>query len=809
MAEEKNEGSAGKGEHGVPGAGALCESEARFRAIFNRVSDIILLLEITPGGIPVIIDLNESVCRILGYSREELVGKPVSILDPGLTPEVARERQRKAEVEGRFTVMHPCKDGTVREFESSASALTLGDKRLAISVERDVTERRKTEDELGFRAALLDNSSDAIQALETDGKIIYANKTTFSTTGYVREELLGRPITVLDSPEDAALAKVRIAQLFKEGSAQFAMRRVRKDGTSFPVEVYASMMEMEGRKIIIAVDRDITERARAEADIRESYEIQGVLNSILRHSLEPIPLEKKLEDHLASLSTLPWLAVEPRGAVFLAAGRTLKLAVQRGLAPALLSACASVPFGKCLCGRAAESGEPVAAAHLGPEHEITYEGMAPHGHYCAPIKAAGKILGVLNLYLKESTEISGKRRDFIAAVCDILAADILHARMEEQFVHAQKMEAVGHMAGGVAHDFNNILTAITGYAEFLRAALPPGDPKSADVEEIIKAGDRASALTRQLLVFCRKQVVHFRPLDLDQLVPDVMKMIRRMIPEDIEFRTFLGSAPAQVMANQGQIEQMLINLAVNARDAMPDGGKLTFETARVELDSDYAAAHHGVSPGRYVMLAVTDTGCGMSPEVAERVFEPFFTTKERGRGTGLGLSTVYGIVKQGGGEIFVYSEPGKGTAFKVYLPVAGQIAAEAPQERLPLAACQGAETVLVVEDDESVRRFVTRCLSQNGYSVLEAAAPREALRICETRRDISLMITDIIMPQMNGYELSRAVQASLPRLKVIFMSGYTDNALSRPVAAFLEKPLKADVLLRTVREVLDSGRFSA
>jgi len=788
---------------------ALRESEARFHSIFTQASDLILLLEIPPKGIPVIQDVSDSVVRLLGYAREDLIGKPVSVLDPHeVTDELLAGRRRKAAAGIRFEVTHRCKDGTIKEFECSVSPLPIGRKTLAISVERDITERRKMDEELRFRAALLDNATDSIHALEIDGKLIYVNETVAKATGYLPAELLGKNISMLDSSEDSVLVSSRLAQLLTEGDARFNVLRVRKDGTSFPVEVYASVMNLEGRKIIIAVDRDITEIKRVELDMRESYEIQGVLNAMLQHSLMPLPLQQKLADHLATLFSIPWLAVEPKGCVFLVTGRTLILTVQQGLAPALLVACAKLPFGKCLCGRAAESGEIVTSNHIGPDHEIVYEGIKPHGHYCAPVIAAGKTLGVLNLYLKEGTEITGKRRDFIKAVTDILAADILHARVEEQFAHSQKMEAIGHMAGGVAHDFNNILTAIMGYAGFLRAALPAGDPNCSDVDQITAAGERAAALTQQLLTFSRKQVVQFNVLNLDQIVPDIVKMVRRMIVEDIEFKTFLYSAPANVLANQGQIEQIILNLAVNARDAMPNGGKLTFETAQIELDANYAADHPGVSPGRYVMLAVSDTGHGMSPEIVARIFEPFFTTKEQGKGTGLGLSTVYGIVKQSGGNIFVYSEPGKGTTFKIYLPSVAEKTAEKKVEKTALSSYRGTETILLVEDDESVRKFVYRLLSQNGYSVLEAATPREAIKFCELRHDIHLMITDIVMPQMNGYELSKVTATMVPRMKVIFMSGYTDNALTRqnisePGRVFLEKPLKVATILLKIREVLE------
>ncbi|MBI5742947.1 MAG: PAS domain S-box protein [Elusimicrobia bacterium] len=794
---------------------ALQESETRFHSIFTNVSDLVLLLKLLPSGAPIIQDVSESVVKLLGFSRNELVGRPISVLDPELTasaPEIAESiisDRRKAAAEGRsFVVKHTCKDGTVREFECSANLCAAGRENLAISVERDISERLRTETELRFRAELLDNATDAIHALELDGRIIYVNETVVRTTGYSREELLGMNVSRLDSPADAELAQGRLRRLFADGAGRFRLLRVRKDGSSFPVEAYARVASLGDKKLIIAVDRDITELERSEAEMRESYEIQHALNDILRQSLTPLPLQKKLSAHLAVLFSIPWLAVEPRGAIFLSGGDSLVLTAQQGLAPELLAACARLPFGKCLCGKAAKSGETITSSCVNSDHDISYEGIAQHGHYCAPILASGKVLGVVNLYLKEGVVVNGKRLDFLKAVSDILAADILRSRVEEQLVHSQKMEAIGHVAGGVAHDFNNILSAIMGYASFLGAGIPAGDPRRADLEEILKAGERATGLTRQLLAFSRKQVISSTALDLDAVVPEVVKMIRRIVAENIEFVTALASAPAKVLANQGQLEQVLLNLAVNARDAMPGGGKLTFETALVALGENYTAGDPEVLPGRYVMLAVSDTGAGMSPEIKARIFEPFFTTKEQGKGTGLGLSTVYGIVKQSGGNIYVYSEPGKGTTFKLYFPVAGTQEPVKEEARPATAPHTGTGTLLLVEDDEPVRRFLARLLTQNGYTVLEADSPDAALELCGERRDIRLMLTDMIMPRMNGFELARAVAERAPGVKVIFMSGYTDNALAGMQGAaaqgitFLEKPLNSDIVLQKVRDAL-------
>ncbi len=385
--------------------------------------------------------------------------------------------------------------------------------------------------------------------------------------------------------------------------------------------------------------------------------------------------------------------------------------------------------------------------------------------------------------------------------------------LEEQVILAQKMEAIGRLAGGVAHDFNNILTAIGGYTDLLLADLAPDDKRRRDVEEIHRAADRAAALTHQLLAFSRRQVLQPKVISLNALVPDIEKMLRRLIGENILFATVLHPQLGNVRADPGQLEQVIVNLAVNARDAMPNGGRLTIETRNVELDESYTTDHPNVKPGHYVMLAVTDTGVGMNEETKARIFEPFFTTKVRGKGTGLGLATVYGIVQQTGGHIWPYSEPGQGTTMRVYLPCVAAPAdpIEHPIETTP-TALRGTETILLVEDEAPVRSITRQLLQRNGYTVLEASDGQTALALVDGTQhgtQVDLLLTDVIMPGMSGRELAAQLMARRPALRVLFMSGYTDDAVVRhgmlePGLAYLEKPFRPPTLLRKVREVLQA-----
>jgi len=408
-------------------------------------------------------------------------------------------------------------------------------------------------------------------------------------------------------------------------------------------------------------------------------------------------------------------------------------------------------------------------------------------------------------------QTSGHEITFAGRRAELVVIDDVteRKRLEEQFRQAQKMEAVGRLAAGVAHDFNNLLTAILGTTDLMIEDLPADDPDREGLLDIRGAAERAAVLTRQLLTFSRQQVVSPRMLRLNELITDLVKLLRRLLGEDVTIASALAPDCGAVKADPGQLEQVLVNLAVNARDAMPNGGRLTIETRNVDLDADYPTERVMIPAGRYVMLAVTDNGTGMDAQTNARIFEPFFTTKPVGKGTGLGLATVYGVVQQTGGYIWLYSELGHGTSFKIYLP---RVDADGPQpaeEEQRASALDGSETVLVAEDEEAVRLIIAKALEARGYRVLSARDGSEALELAAGHGGIDLLVTDVVMPDMNGRELSRCLTEARPNLRTLYLSGYTDDAmLHRGVlqegVAFLQKPFSLGALARKVRDVIEA-----
>lgn len=427
------------------------------------------------------------------------------------------------------------------------------------------------------------------------------------------------------------------------------------------------------------------------------------------------------------------------------------------------------------------------------------------------IKKDGSFLNVLieeNLIKDKDGRIIGIRTT-IKYITDLKKLEKERENLEARLRLSQRMESIGLLAGGIAHDFNNILSIIIGTCDLCLLEIPKENPLRVSLEEIKNASKRAADLTQQLLAFSRKQILEPKIINLNLLIKNLERMLKRIIGENVELYTFLANDLGNIKADPSQIEQVILNLIVNAKDAMPKGGKLTIETSNVMLDEEYVKKHIGVIPGPHVMLSITDTGEGMTPEVKERIFEPFFTTKQRGKGTGLGLSVVYGIVKQSGGNIWVYSEPGKGTTFKIYFPEVKEVSYEIEEKIVYSDLPVGNETILVVEDDESVKKLASRVLEKQGYNVLEARDGEDAITFCKNyNKPIHLILTDVIMPKMNGKELVEKLKSIYPEIKSLFMSGYTENAIAihgilEEGIQYLQKPFTVESLARKVRDVLN------
>ena len=630
-------------------------------------------------------------------------------------------------------------------------------------------ERDRAHESILQLAAIVESSDDAIIGKTLDGTITSWNAGAERIYGYSANEALGRSISIL-VPPDRAEEIPQILEKLKRGEhvRNYETVWVRKDGKRIDTSVTTSLVKDSSGKLtgVSIIGRDITERKRAEEAL--------------------IKLRK---------------AVDTSGEVIFMTDREGVITFVNPEFTRLYGYTEQEVVGKTT-PRVLKSGsrspeeyasfwKAILDKRVGKEEWVnkTKDGRLVN------------IENATNPILDEQGDITG----FLAIQRDITERKVLEGQLRQ----AQKMEAVGRLAGGIAHDFNNLLTIIAGYSDMMLSRLAADDPLRAHVSEIRIAGDRAASLTRQLLAFSRQQVLAPQVLDLNAVVANMDKMLRRLIGEHIDLVTVCEKRLWHVKADPGQLEQVIMNLAVNARDAMPKGGKLTLETANVELDGAYARAHVAVKPGRYIMLAVSDTGCGMDSETQSHLFEPFFTTKERGKGTGLGLSTVYGIVKQSGGNVWVYSELGRGATFKVYLPQVDEPLEEPRPVEARAVPARATETVLVVEDEVSVRSLVRGVLESRGYRVLEACHGADALSISDQHGGpIHLLLTDVVMPEMSGRDLASRVMPRRPEIRVLYMSGYTDDAIVHngvldAGTAFLQKPFTPDALARKVREVLD------
>jgi two-component system cell cycle sensor histidine kinase/response regulator CckA len=636
-------------------------------------------------------------------------------------------------------------------------------------LESEATERRRKEEDLRRLAAIVECSDDAIVASDLDGKITDWNAGAEKMFGYTRAEAAGMPVSIIAGPDRKHEHKEILARI-RRGAGVINQETVRtkQDGKQVHVSLTVSPIRNQSGRLTgsAAIVRDITERIEMEAALRRS---EANFRSVIENS--PYGALRTLVDGrilLANPAVVRMLGYSSESELL---GLNMNTDVYRNAA----------------------------------DRERVIE-QSRNTEYLKDIEMEWKHKTGSPIMVRFSSHIVRDQAGEIDHF-DLMVQDITRQRnLEDQLRQAQKMEAIGRLAGGVAHDFNNLLGVIIGYSELALDRIEPTSAVRGQVEQIRRAGERASALTRQLLAFSRQQVLDTKTLNLNAIISDMAQMLLRLIGEDVELQTKLDPQLHSIRGDQGQIEQVIMNLAVNARDAMPQGGKLMIETQNVKIEEDELQRRTPMVPGDYILLTISDTGMGMNAETQAHIFEPFFTTKARGKGTGLGLATVYGVVKQSGGYIWVYSEPGLGATFKLYLP---RVLDEVQTSRPPDAAAtspQRSATVLVVEDEVSLRTFTCTLLQENGYTVLEAGDGEEALALAgEYKQPIHLLLTDMIMPGMNGPAVAEKLASVHPEAKVLFMSGYTgfvSRGLIEPHAVLVSKPFTREELLRKIQQVL-------
>ena len=774
-------------------------AEARFRSLLEAAPDAIVGVG-ADGRIALV---NAQTERLFGYERSEMLGQPVEML----VPESARAiHPRRRSTYSAAPTPRPMgagmelagrrKDGSEFPAEISLSSIETDEGQLVSAAVRDVSDRRRSADAQAELVSIVQSSHDAIVGKTTDGFVTSWNPGAERLYGYTAEEMLGQSVERLIAPERRS-EEHRVLQRIARGERvePYSSERVRRDGVVIPVALSVSpIADSTGAVVGVATAaRDIGERARAEA--------------MIRGLLEAAP------DAI--------VCVGPDGRIALANAQVERL------------------FGYTreeLLGKPVELLVPQSARHLHPAHRSEYFADPSPRPMGAGMQLAGRRkdgtefpaeISLSSIETQEGLLVSAAVRDVTdrleaQAERERLTAQAERERVERKLHQSQRLESLGQLAGGVAHDFNNLLAVILNYSAFVAeevARLAPADDGEhwatvqSDMEQIRKAATRASRLTHQLLAFGRREVVQPQVLDLGEVVRDIEKLLRRTLGEHVQLATYIEPELWPVFVDPGHVEQVLVNLAVNARDAMRTGGILTLEVGNLVADESYVEARSGLDEGRYVRLRVTDTGEGMDEQVLRRVFEPFFSTKPKGEGSGLGLATVYGIIAQAGGHVDIYSERGRGTVVTCLFPITQEASATRPASApAPAERRGGGETVLVVEDEDAIREVTRRILTRHGYEVIAAPNGPAALRISEEYDGpLDLLLTDVVMPEMLGKEVVERMRAARPQIAVLYMSGYAQPVLASegtlaPGVTLVEKPFTEAALLAKVREVLETAR---
>jgi len=738
-----------------------------FSAVFDNAPDIVVRFDTELRHVYV----NAAVARATGRAREEFIGRtnrelgmPEALCDLWERELLPVLRTGRPHV---FDFEFDTPDGA-RRFESRVEPEFDDEGRVVglVAVGRDVTEIREAEARASLHAALLDQVGNAVIVTDMEGRITYWNPAAERMYGWSAAEVAGRPILEVTVPEEGSEVAAHImAGIAAEGAwtGEFVVRR--KDGSTFPAQVHNTLVlgEDGAPAGVVGISSDLSERRAAEEALRRS--------------------EERFRQLAENIDAVFWLA-DPETRRF-----------------EYVSPAAARVFG-VPAEEIRREEDFLALVHPDDRPALTRRVERREGAFREEyrvVRPDGEIA-----WLRDGGFPIRDEEGRVVRVAGLAEDVTAQRRLEEQLRQAQKMEAIGKLTGGIAHDFNNLLTAINGYAEIALRALPERDGEKVrrGLEEIRRAGERAAELTQQLLAFSRQQMLRPEVVDLNAVVENYASVLERLLGEDVELELRTAVGVGRVRVDPGQLGQVILNLAVNARDAMPNGGRLAIETRAVPGG---AARPHGLPPGDYVELVVTDTGHGMDDETRARVFDPFFTTKEPGAGTGLGLSTVLGIVEQSGGAITVASTRGGGSTFRVFLP---RVEAAAPEPEPPIEPERpAAATILLVEDEEIVRSLVAEFLADAGYEVLEAAAPSEALELADRIEEIDLLVSDVVMPEMNGRELATRLLERRPGLRVLYISGYTGDVVAgRGVIgegdAFLQKPFSGTELLRRVAELL-------